>query len=198
MPQRIPIQERGLARREALLDAAADILQRDGLARLNTSRIAAEAGCSVGALYGYFQNKEDVLRALIARYGERLLQALSSSIAGLGQPESWEDVALQAFDAFVDFYTREPGYKSLWIGAAWSPDLVQAGEQWGVAFQEPLGAAIRAANPELSDAEAARVGQVAITLVSSLVTQALERDDRELIDEARLALMAYLRERLPA
>ena len=65
---------------EAILEAAARILEREGLTRLfGTNRIAREAGVSVGSLYEYFDSRDAIVRAL----SERRARPFS---AGRGSP----------------------------------------------------------------------------------------------------------------
>ena len=64
LERRIPRQHRAQVSCAAIFDAAAEILQRDGMAGLSTNRIAEEAGVSVGTLYQYFPNKQAVLLAM--------------------------------------------------------------------------------------------------------------------------------------
>ena len=47
-----------------IFEATARILQKEGRAALNTNRIAELAGVSIGALYGYFPNKDAILLAM--------------------------------------------------------------------------------------------------------------------------------------
>jgi AcrR family transcriptional regulator len=60
-PRRRPKQPRALATREAIFEAAAQILEREGEAAFNTNRIAERAGVSVGTLYQYFPDKQAIL-----------------------------------------------------------------------------------------------------------------------------------------
>jgi len=53
---------------EAILEATARVLLRDGYDRASTNRIAAAAGVSVGSLYQYFPSKEALAAALIDRH----------------------------------------------------------------------------------------------------------------------------------
>lgn len=54
--------------RERILDAAARIIRRDGLARATTRLIAREAACSEALLYKYFPDKQEMfLRVLTER-----------------------------------------------------------------------------------------------------------------------------------
>ncbi len=45
----------------AILDAAVQVLARDGARRFTTARVAERAGVSVGSLYQYFPNKAAIL-----------------------------------------------------------------------------------------------------------------------------------------
>jgi AcrR family transcriptional regulator len=60
------------ARRNQILDAAAQVISERGFARATTRAIAETAGVSEGTLYNYFANKEDLLLKLV----ERLIHAL--------------------------------------------------------------------------------------------------------------------------
>jgi AcrR family transcriptional regulator len=93
--RRKPKQARARATVEAILEAAAQILERDGTAGYNTNAIAERAGVSVGTLYQYFPDKQAILMATAAReaaqgapsLAERsnaLLRALVSFLDSLG------------------------------------------------------------------------------------------------------------------
>lgn len=71
-----PTQPRSAATVSAILEASARILERDGLAKLNTNAAAALAGVSIGSLYQYFPGKEALLAALIREKRSELLIAL--------------------------------------------------------------------------------------------------------------------------
>lgn len=69
--RRKPQQARSRATYDAVLEAAAQILQRDGVTGLNTNRVAERAGVSVGTLYQYFSDKEAILLAMAEQALER-------------------------------------------------------------------------------------------------------------------------------
>lgn len=71
-----PSQDRSEATVATVYDAAARILDRDGLAGLNTNKIAETAGISVGTLYYFFPNKSAILTGMALRELERLREAL--------------------------------------------------------------------------------------------------------------------------
>ena len=79
-PRKSASQERSRATVEALLDATARVLTREGYDRASTNRIAATAGVSVGSLYQYFPNKEALVAALVARHNREMLDLLREAL----------------------------------------------------------------------------------------------------------------------
>lgn len=69
------MQRRSAATVEAILEAAARILEQGGLAGYTTNAIAERAGVSVGSLYQYFPNRDALTAALIERESTPLLAA---------------------------------------------------------------------------------------------------------------------------
>lgn len=85
--RRKPVQARALDTIEVILQATAQILEREGRAALNTNHIAERAGISIGTLYQYFDNKHAILleiaRREIARDRTVVMQALLDAADGL-------------------------------------------------------------------------------------------------------------------
>jgi len=75
-PRKSAKQQRSRLTIDAILEATARIVDRVGLDRATTNRIAELAGVSVGSLYQYFPGKEALLAALIAREAEADLEAM--------------------------------------------------------------------------------------------------------------------------
>ena len=65
--RRAPAQARSKATVEAILEAAARIIRREGEDALTTNRIAEVAGVGVGSVYGYFPDKAAIQLALARR-----------------------------------------------------------------------------------------------------------------------------------
>lgn len=87
--RRKPLQARAVASQEAILSAATQILGTRGPAGLTTNRIAARAGVSIGTLYQYFRDKEEILvmvaRRLLADDRAALLAAIAEAA---GSPDA--------------------------------------------------------------------------------------------------------------
>src|SRR5260370_7157241 len=67
-PRKSPRQERSRATVEAILEAATDILIRQGAGRLTTNRIAERAGVNIASLYQYFPGKQAIIAELRRRH----------------------------------------------------------------------------------------------------------------------------------
>ena len=61
---------------EVVLEAAARVLASEGYAGATTNRIAERAGVSVGTIYQYFADKQQIFDALIRREVEGLVELL--------------------------------------------------------------------------------------------------------------------------
>lgn len=71
------------ARREAILDVAAEVFLDEGFDAASMSTIAARVGGSKSTLYNYFKSKEEIFQAHIERYcnwqGEEMFRLLDDS-----------------------------------------------------------------------------------------------------------------------
>lgn len=80
--RRKPSQARSIKAVEAIIEASAQVLERRGYQGATTNRIAERAGVSVGTLYQYFNNKDEIFNALIERETRLFLKAIEESISG--------------------------------------------------------------------------------------------------------------------
>jgi AcrR family transcriptional regulator len=80
-PRKQASQERSRATVDALIEATARILVREGFDKASTNRIAEEAGVSVGSLYQYYPSKEALVAAVIDRHNQELMQVVRTALA---------------------------------------------------------------------------------------------------------------------
>ncbi len=66
---------------DRILEAATDVLGERGYAGLSTNRVAATAGVSVGSLYRYFGDKDDLVRELRVRSTQDILGDLTAAMS---------------------------------------------------------------------------------------------------------------------
>jgi len=80
-PRKQASQERSRATVDALVEATARILVREGFDKASTNRIAETAGVSIGSLYQYFPTKEALVAAVIDRHNADLMQIARGALA---------------------------------------------------------------------------------------------------------------------
>lgn len=80
-PRKHASQGRSRVTVDALIEATARILVRDGFDKASTTRIAERAGVSVGSLYQYFPGKEALVSAVMERHSREVMQVVRSALA---------------------------------------------------------------------------------------------------------------------
>jgi len=83
-PRKKPVQPRAVETYAWILEAAAQILEGQGIGAFNTNLVAERAGVSIGSLYQYFPGKDALLIALMRREKERLGE---DALAALAAPD---------------------------------------------------------------------------------------------------------------
>ncbi|HEX3791049.1 MAG TPA: TetR/AcrR family transcriptional regulator [Pseudonocardiaceae bacterium] len=78
--RRVPKQARSRELVDRILVAAGELFATRGYADTNTNLIAEQAGVSVGSLYQFFADKEEILAALQDKWTTRLGQALDERL----------------------------------------------------------------------------------------------------------------------
>src|SRR5690349_4930052 len=91
-PRKTALQARSRATVDALVQATARILVKEGFDKASTNRIAQVAGVSVGSLYQYFPSKEALVAAVIERHQQALMQTVR---------EEWADLVAQPVERAV-------------------------------------------------------------------------------------------------
>jgi len=84
--RRSPRQARAAQTVAAIVEAAAQILEKGGLAAFTTNAVAERAGVSIGTLYQYFADKNALLMALAREEMESALGQVGRALQGEGDP----------------------------------------------------------------------------------------------------------------
>lgn len=79
-PRKLATQERSRATVDALVEATARILVKEGFDKASTNRIADVAGVSVGSLYQYFPGKEALVVAVIDRHNRETMKIVRRAL----------------------------------------------------------------------------------------------------------------------
>lgn len=78
-PRRNPSQARSVVTVSAIFEASIQVLLKDGMHRLTTTRVAERAGVSVGTLYQYYPNKQALLHAVLERHLDGVAEAVEAA-----------------------------------------------------------------------------------------------------------------------
>jgi AcrR family transcriptional regulator len=90
-PRKRPKQARACATFEAVVEAAARILTREGYAALTMEHLASVAGVGVGSVYEYFPSKETIVAEVVRNLVDDLARELAAgaSYPISEGPEAW-------------------------------------------------------------------------------------------------------------
>lgn len=104
--------------REHVLDAAEDVFSRKGFHDATIKEIAEVAEFSVGAVYSFFENKDDLFLSVIERRGAELVPAMRDLLDGDGAAR---DQLHELADLQVEFFRQHPNFSRLYLQATGSP-----------------------------------------------------------------------------
>lgn len=120
-----PSGAKGERTRKRIVQAGAIIFGRDGYSNTRMSDIARLAKLSQGALYRYFQNKDDVFRAVLSDLEEAVFSAARATVDVQEDPREALHSAnyhyletywnyRETFRAFREVATYDERYQKLW------------------------------------------------------------------------------------
>ncbi len=114
--RRTPLQARSNKTVEDILDAAASLLCTVPFEEITTSRLAEEAGISVGALYRFYCSKQEILDAIAVRELNDFRRQIESVVTARQLIFSPRKVLGRVLDAYVDFLDSRPHFRILAFG----------------------------------------------------------------------------------
>lgn len=117
-------------RKDIILDAAFGVFAQYGYRRTVMEDVASAAGMSRTALYQHWRNKDDLFRALAARYFTQAAQDMAAALAGATEVEQALLAAFTAKDGkFMQAVLATPhGPELLEAGFSVTADIAAAGE----------------------------------------------------------------------
>ncbi len=79
-------EQRTLRRRRQIIDAATSVMEREGFHRTSMAAVAEAAGISVGLIYQYVEDKEDLLLIVLTDVLEDFRTGLRAATDGIEDP----------------------------------------------------------------------------------------------------------------
>jgi AcrR family transcriptional regulator len=189
-----PVQARSAARLEALLDAAASVVEELGYERLTTAMVAERAGASIGTVYRYFPDRIAVLQALAARNLDRVLGQIRVVFTD-NNHDTWVLAMSAAFDVFVNAFRTEPGFRSLRVGDVIDLRPAATPTTYNSKIVEEMLRTLGERFDIDDTPEAQLAFETAIEVTDALVARAFARDvagDPKFLDQARKIVRSIL------
>ncbi len=122
-PRRHPLQVRSQHTVQRVLDAASSLLAQIPLEELTTTRIASEAGLSIGGLYRFFPDKQSIIDAIAVRHVEQFRLSLEQTVIDKLERELADlanfnpaDLLNDVVDAYVTYLDGHPDFRAISFG----------------------------------------------------------------------------------
>ena len=197
-------QTRSQETQAKLLDAAATLFAEKGLASTTVADVAARAGCTTGAVYHHFKDKQTLLFALLRQMSDEYRATIRAAV----DPARWEGAScLEILRAYLEFALEtgrnRPVSKSAAIEVAREdPDFREHLAALRSELNDGLLALLMERSREIHHDEPEVAARFVLDLLGSLISTRLDelllptflasRPDAEFIDEALRAAVAYL------
>lgn len=98
-----PVTVRGARTRKNLVDAARFVFERDGYFSSRLTDITAQAQCSIGTFYTYFETKEQIFAAVLASVKEDMMHP---GMERVGSADTPSEVIEASNRAYFESYER--------------------------------------------------------------------------------------------
>lgn len=137
---RVPQQARSIEKRQRLISAAAELFDRNGYDGVTAKTIAVEAGVSVGTFYAYFEDKKDVLMAILAEHLEQVDTSVFDELRqAVARGEPGREIVRLAVRAGHATHTQPAGLMRMMLALRYTdPDMRRMRSAEESAMQEKL------------------------------------------------------------
>ncbi|MCM1289455.1 MAG: TetR/AcrR family transcriptional regulator [Corallococcus sp.] len=103
---REPQQERSIEKKNKIIQAGYELFSEAGYHGTNTVEIAKRAGVSTGIVYGYFQDKRDIMISVLQIYIDNAYMPVLDIMKSAGAPLDIEAVVPQVIDKTLEMHEQ--------------------------------------------------------------------------------------------
>lgn len=181
-----PRQERALATLQAIREAALQVLEQGGLEKFSTTRVADRAGVSVGSLYQYYRNREELLEALVQAELAETFRVIERHLGNAPR----EERARAIVRAIVGSFSQVAGSRPVLLDLLLSADRqVQVGAQVLASLRQLSGQIESQA--QLTPEATFVLTRAVFGVVRSILLERSELAPNELEDQLVLLIKSY-------
>lgn len=123
---REPQQERSIEKKNKIIQAGYELFTEAGYYGTNTVEIAKRAGVSTGIVYGYFQDKRDILICVLKIYIEQVSQPLIDIMERAKGKVDFTKLAESIIDKTIELHEQYAKLHNTLHSLAVSDELVNA------------------------------------------------------------------------
>ena len=103
---RQPKQERSIDKKNRIIEAGYELFCEVGYYGTNTAEIAKRAGVSTGIVYGYFQDKRDILISVLSIYIEKVFDPILTLFQKLSSPVDFNSLIPDVLDLVIKTHKK--------------------------------------------------------------------------------------------
>jgi len=190
-----PTQKRAQLTIEAIYQATAQLVDKEGMTGLSTNRIAHKAGFSVGTIYQYFSGKDELFRAMVKHSRETALSEINAYLYDMESSDEPHKMDLEIFirgyiAILIDGFAFGPPTRTIVTRLCW---MVESPEETAQTMQSLVLRLIQFVNyvqhPEMNLRTTTRCFVLSRTIVGCLRSASLERLEPPSIYELTNALV---------
>jgi AcrR family transcriptional regulator len=198
MLRHVPTQARSRARLLRVLDAAEEVLAREGAGTFTVARVAAVAGVPVGSVYHYFPDKQAVVEALALHYWSDF-EDLVATVAETDERDPMSDPAGAVLDALAAGFRARPGFLALWYGGLRTERVRETTRPTRGAIAESIARILAVHWPSADERVRNDAARMVVIAGDGLLREAFRASpdgDEWLLAESRAMVHAYIAVRL--
>jgi len=193
----MPVQARGRDKLIRMLEVADRLIATEGADAITTTRIATEAGISVGSVYRYLPNRGAIIEALAQYYLGRLEERMDQLVETARAAGPDVDLVGPAVDAFAEFYRANPGFRALWFGRHMTAEALQLDRAHKHRMAERIRDVLVARGLGRNDRRTLRISQVIQLSTDAVIQEAFRSSangDKALLEQLKTMVRGYLAE----
>jgi len=193
---RTPPSRRGVARKNAIIEAALTVVSRDGIAGLSLRVVAAQANIPLSAVGYYFEGKDDLIRAAFDRHVQHETARVTQAITRLGESPTPADLADRLADFVISGLTEMRTHLlaeyEFTIAGVRRPALAEASIAWQATLNAQLQAVMASLRSPSPKADARLILAVLAGLEVDQLAAPLQPADARMIRDVLQRLLRSL------
>lgn len=197
-----PQQNRSRLTKDKLVSAAEDLFSRKGLDEVTTHQIAEKAGVSTGSFYTYFDNKKEILSAVLERASAGYQKEIEGAIEELGPVLDEEELIGELLRISLRVHRLNPRLartvEELKYSEPFDPELQEPLRRYERGLVDLVKALLSGLEEKKNvrvmnlDAKAKVLAVVIESLCHESVFHDMDMDDDDLVREMNDLVMGYL------